>query len=103
MLAAAVDHAGLGDLFDEVLSVEEVGVYKPHPKVYQLAFDRLGDRCRGDPFCVVKRLGRLGRLAPLACAAVWCKRLRPAEGAPPGAPEREIRSLVELPALLTAP
>ncbi len=31
-----------GIFFDAVLSVEEVGVYKPHPKVYQLAVDRLG-------------------------------------------------------------
>ena len=33
--------AKLGALLDEILSVEEVGVYKPHPKVYQLAIDRL--------------------------------------------------------------
>jgi hypothetical protein len=30
------NNAGIGGLLDEVLSVEEVGVYKPHPKVYQL-------------------------------------------------------------------
>jgi 2-haloacid dehalogenase len=42
MLQAAIESAGLVGLFDAVLSVEEVGVYKPHPKVYQLAIDRLG-------------------------------------------------------------
>src|SRR6266542_5212031 len=42
MLRAAVAGAGIGGLLDAVLSVEEVGVYKPHPKVYQLAVDRLG-------------------------------------------------------------
>src|ERR1700687_3818813 len=41
MLKAAVDGAEIGGLIDAVLSVEEVGVYKPHPKVYQLAVDRL--------------------------------------------------------------
>src|SRR5436190_11578550 len=41
MLRAAAANAGLGDLLDYSLSVEEVGVYKPHPKVYQLAVDRL--------------------------------------------------------------
>lgn len=41
MLASAVRNAGLDNLFDAVLSVEEVGVYKPHPSVYQLAADRL--------------------------------------------------------------
>ena len=41
MLDAAVKAARLEPLLDAVLSVEEVGVYKPHPKVYQLAVDRL--------------------------------------------------------------
>jgi 2-haloacid dehalogenase len=41
MLDAAVDKAGIGGLLDAVLSVELVGVYKPQPKVYQLAVDRL--------------------------------------------------------------
>src|SRR5712691_10073977 len=42
MLEAVVKAAGLEPLLDAVLSVEEVGVYKPHRKVYQLAVDRLG-------------------------------------------------------------
>lgn len=42
MLNAAVASAGLDDLLDAVLSVQEVGVFKPHPTVYQLAVDRLG-------------------------------------------------------------
>src|SRR4051812_8018780 len=41
MLTAAVQHAGIGPLLDAILSVEEVGVFKPHPKVYQLAVERL--------------------------------------------------------------
>jgi 2-haloacid dehalogenase len=41
MLNAAVRHAGLESQFDAVLSVEEVGVFKPDPRVYQLAVDRL--------------------------------------------------------------
>jgi 2-haloacid dehalogenase len=42
MLDDAVKASKLQSLLDSVLSVEEVGVYKPHPKVYQLAVDRLG-------------------------------------------------------------
>src|SRR5690348_6964466 len=42
MLDAVVKGAKLDGLLDAVLSVEDVGVYKPHPKVYQLAVDRLG-------------------------------------------------------------
>src|SRR3954452_2488837 len=41
MLKAVVKSAKLDRLLDAVLSVEEVGVYKPHPKVYQLAVDRI--------------------------------------------------------------
>jgi 2-haloacid dehalogenase len=41
MLEAAVKHTGTADLFDAVLSVEEVGVFKPHPSVYRLCVDRL--------------------------------------------------------------
>lgn len=42
MLASCVDCAGIADLVDEILSVEEVGIYKPDSRVYQLAVDRLG-------------------------------------------------------------
>lgn len=42
MLAAAVEAAGLTGLLDEVLSVEEVGVFKPDPRVYRLATRQFG-------------------------------------------------------------
>ncbi len=42
MLIAAMSSAGLAPLMDPPLSVESVGVFKPHPRVYQLAVDRLG-------------------------------------------------------------
>lgn len=42
MLEAAVDSAGIADLLDANLSIEEVGIYKPDPRVYRLAVDRLG-------------------------------------------------------------
>jgi len=41
MLKAAVENAGLQATFETVLSVESVGVYKPDPRVYQLAIDQL--------------------------------------------------------------
>jgi 2-haloacid dehalogenase len=42
MLEAAVRSAHLQDVLDATLSIEEVGIYKPDPRVYQLAVDRLG-------------------------------------------------------------
>ena len=41
MLDAIVRHAGLEKLFDHVLSVEEVGIYKPSRRVYRLAMQKL--------------------------------------------------------------
>jgi 2-haloacid dehalogenase len=41
MLDSAVRHAGLEKLFEHVLSVEEVGIYKPSRRVYRLAMQKL--------------------------------------------------------------
>jgi 2-haloacid dehalogenase len=41
MLDAIVRHAGLEKLIDHVLSVEEVGIYKPSRRVYRLAMQKL--------------------------------------------------------------
>jgi 2-haloacid dehalogenase len=40
MLDAVVRHAALDKMFDHVLSVEDVGVYKPSRRVYRLAMQR---------------------------------------------------------------
>lgn len=42
MLESAVEAAGIAKLLDAVLSVEEVGVFKPDPRVYQLASRQFG-------------------------------------------------------------
>ncbi|MDF0598714.1 haloacid dehalogenase type II [Psychromarinibacter halotolerans] len=42
MLAGAVDSAGIGAHLDAVLSVEDVGVYKPHRTVYDMVGARFG-------------------------------------------------------------
>jgi 2-haloacid dehalogenase len=42
MLQGAVSSAGLGDVLDDVLSVQDVGVFKPHRSVYQMVLDRFG-------------------------------------------------------------
>ena len=42
MLAGAVDSAGVGDVLDEVLSVQDVGVFKPHKSVYDMVGTAFG-------------------------------------------------------------
>ena len=41
MLDSALRHAGLEKMFEHVLSVEEVGIYKPSRRVYRLAMQKL--------------------------------------------------------------
>jgi len=42
MLDGAVKSAGIGDLLNDVLSVESVGIFKPHGSVYDLVGNRFG-------------------------------------------------------------
>lgn len=42
MLEGAVGSAGIGAVLDDVLSVESVGVFKPHASVYDLVGQRFG-------------------------------------------------------------
>ncbi len=102
MLAAAVAKAGLGPLLDHVLSVEEVGAYKPHPSVYRLACDRLG--AAADAIAFVSSNGwDAWAASAFGMKAVWCNRHGQRRERLPGDPDREIRSLAELPALLARP
>jgi len=100
MLTPLVENAGIAGLLDAVISVEEAGVYKPHPKVYQIAVDRLGV-----PAADIAFLSSNGWDAYAASAfgmrAIWCNRYAQPKERLPGKPEREIRSLAELPALLS--
>ncbi len=42
MLEGAVSSSGLGEVLDHVISVEDLGVYKPDNRVYELAVERTG-------------------------------------------------------------
>jgi 2-haloacid dehalogenase len=101
MLASAVRSAGLGELLDHVLSVEDVGVYKPHPSVYRLASERLGLWAAEIGFVSANGWDAWGAKAA-GLSVAWCNRA----GAPPerlpGAPDATIASLAELPGLAGA-
>jgi len=99
MLTAAVASSGIGPWLDHVLSVEEVGVFKPDPRVYQSAVDRLGVAANGIAFVSSNGWDAFAASA-FSMRAVWCNRDAKPRERLPGAPEREIRSLAELPALL---
>ena len=101
MLNAAVANAGIGHLLDAVLSVEEVGIYKPHPKVYQLAVDRFGVDA-GAILFLSSNAWDAHAASAFGMRVVWCNRYAQPRENLPGRPDREIRTLAELPALLGA-
>ena len=99
MLAAGARSAGIDRLLDAILSVEDAGVFKPHPRVYQLAVDRLG-AAPGEIAFLSSNAWDVHGAACFGLRAVWVNR----QGAPrerlPGAPEHELRDLAALPELL---
>jgi 2-haloacid dehalogenase len=101
MLRETVEAAGIGALVDTVLSVEEVGVYKPHPSVYQLAVDRLALAPGSICFLSANAWDAYAASA-FGLRAVWCNRQRQRPERLPGRPEHEISSLADLPALVGA-
>jgi len=101
MLDAAVKAARQEPLLDAVLSVEEVGVYKPHPKVYQLAVDRLAIPASAISFQSANGWDAYAASA-FGMQVVWCNRYGQRSERLPGSPDREIDSLAQLPALVGA-
>jgi 2-haloacid dehalogenase len=102
MLDAAVASAGLGAMFDAVLSVEEAGAFKPDPRVYQLAVDRLGCPPAAIAFQTSNAWDAHAASA-FGMQVVWCNRYGQKRERLPGAPDREIRTLADLPALIRPP
>jgi 2-haloacid dehalogenase len=98
MLQAAVANAGLAGLLDLVLSVEEVGVYKPHPRVYRLAVDRLG-LAPGAILFLSSNAWDAHAASAFGLRVVWCNRYGQRRERLPGAPDREVGDLAALPAL----
>ena len=101
MLAAAVHGAGLDGLFDMVLSVDAVGVYKTDPRVYQYALDQLGVTAAQVSFQSCNAWDAFAASA-FGMRVVWCNRYGQRRERLPGKPDHEVQSLSELPGLLRA-
>jgi 2-haloacid dehalogenase len=101
MLEAVVGRAGLGAMFDAVLSVEEVGAFKPDPRVYGLAVDRLSCPAGAIAFQSSNAWDAHAASA-FGMQVVWCNRYGQRRERLPGAPDCEIATLADLPALVGA-
>lgn len=99
MLTSAVQFAGLERHFHAVLSVESVGVYKPHPSVYQLAVDRLGAAPETIAFFSANAWDVAGAAA-FGLRVCWVNRRGTLAERLPGEAEMILPDLSEVPGLL---
>ncbi|MBV8073869.1 MAG: haloacid dehalogenase type II [Candidatus Eremiobacteraeota bacterium] len=97
----ALANAGLAEFLDDVWSVDEIGIYKPSPRVYALVCERTGLQPARVAFVSSNGWDATGAAA-FGFFVVWCNRRGvPAEafGPPPAA---TVRTLDELAALVGA-
>ena len=99
MLSSAVENAGINEVLDDTFSVDSIGIYKPHPSVYQMAVDGLG--VNAERICFMSsNAWDAAAAANFGFRVVWVNRFgQPAERIP-GRPEHEITTLEALPSLV---
>lgn len=96
MLASAAANAGIASLFDAILSVEAVKVYKPHPSVYALACERFN--LPASRICFLSSNGWDAYSAKaFGFRVLWCNRFGQAPERIPETPDAQIATLAELP------
>ena len=100
MLEAVVKSSGLEDLVRIILSVEMVGIFKPDPTVYQLAVDRLGVTAAEIVFMSSNAWDAVGATA-FGLRVAWINRFAQRPERLPFQPDIEIKTLDELPDLLS--
>ena len=98
MLEAAVTSSGIADLLDATLSVEDVGVFKPDPRVYQLAVDRLDVTAEEVSFQSSNRWDIAGAVA-FGFHCVWINRFGQPDEFDDMVPRHVISTLEPLPTL----
>lgn len=99
MLADAVGAARLAPLLDAVLSVEDVGVFKPDIAVYEMMVGRFGLPAAEIGFVSSNAWDAQGAAA-FGCRVFWCNRGGAPEEYGLGRTATAIAGLAELPALL---
>ena len=98
MLMSAVTNAGISDLLDDVLSVDDINIYKPHISVYQMAVDSLEVPAERICFMSSNAWDAAGA-ANFGFRVNWVNRFGQKSERLPGRPENEIKTLSELPPL----
>jgi 2-haloacid dehalogenase len=99
MLADAVTSAGLTDIFDAVLSVDEVSIFKPARTVYDLVGARFGT-APGDVLFVSSNGWDICSGAAYGFRTLWVNRAAVPMDRLYGAPDAQTRDLHALPDLI---
>lgn len=98
MLAGAVQSAGIGDLLDDVLSVESVGIFKPARAVYDLVGARFG--CAPDEVLFVSSNGwDAGAAAGYGFTTAWVNRAGDPVDRLPARPHHVLSDLTGIPGI----
>jgi 2-haloacid dehalogenase len=100
MLDSIVRHAGLDKVFEHVLSVEDVGVYKPSRRVYRLAMQRFHFQDTPSICFVSANTWDAQCAAQFGFQVVRLARVEKRDDNIPGRPARIISTLKELPGLV---
>ena len=87
------------EVLDDIFSVEAVGVYKPHPSVYQMAVDGLNVEA-GRICFMSSNAWDAAAAANFGFRVVWVNRFGQPQERIPGDPEHVIETLDALPPLL---
>lgn len=98
MLNAAIASAGVGDLLDDVLSVELVGVFKPARAVYDLVGKRLGT-APAEVLFVSSNGWDAAAGASYGFTTAWVNRADEPVDRLPGRPHHVLRDLSQIPSL----
>jgi 2-haloacid dehalogenase len=96
MLEAAVRSAGLAGMFQHVLSVDEVRVYKPSPRVYELGPRAFGLTAREILF-VSSNAWDVAGAAAFGYRTCWCNRLGMPMDELEVTPDHEVERLDQIP------
>ena len=97
MIAPLVEHSGFA--FDAVLSVDEVGIFKPAPEVYQLAVEALLVRKEEIGFVSSNCWDAIGAKS-FGFSVYWINRSKAPVDRTGFAPDAQLSSLGDLPGML---
>ena len=100
MLAGAVRSAGIGDLLDDMLSVESVGIFKPDASVYRLVTERFA--CTPDRVLFTSSNGwDAAAAAGFGFRTAWVNRAGQPMDRLPARPHHVLSDLTTIPDLAT--